>query len=185
MPVDAALLGRIDLFKHLEPSEIAEVAKHLKPRQFSKGEVVFKEKAPGDEMFLIEKGSVEVSLARDDVVLVLAELGRYSFFGEMALLTQRLRSATITALSDCTLYSLKRSDLHGLLGENPGLFAKVLLALAETLCTRIAATNDNLETHFLINRAIVDNEQFRQLYIGAQHGKASREASEKKVEKEA
>ncbi|KPK70113.1 hypothetical protein AMJ71_09310 [candidate division TA06 bacterium SM1_40] len=184
MSVDTGLLGRIELFKNLEPSEITEVAKHLKPRQFSKGEVIFKEKAPGDEMFLIEKGSVEVSLARDDVLLVLAELGRYSFFGEMALLTQRVRSATVTALSDCVLYSLKRSDLSRLVEERPALSAKVLLALSQTLCDRIAATNDNLETHFLINRAIVDNEQFRQLYIGAQQTKAPQEEKETKSAKE-
>jgi len=96
---------------------------------------------------------------------VLAELGESSFFGEMALITDKPRTATATALIDSEVYALSKEEFQRLLMKEPQLSARMLLAIAEILCDRIQSTNENLETYFLINRAIVDNEQFRRLYI--------------------
>jgi CRP-like cAMP-binding protein len=158
-------LKRIQLMKYLSPEELQLFEGKLDRREYAAGAVVFKERTPGDEMFLITKGSVEVSIERNNAKLVLADLPENSFFGEMALITERPRSATATTRSACELYALSRSRFHELLEEQPKLSVRFLLALSEILCGRILSTNENLETYFLINKAIVDNEQFRKLYI--------------------
>lgn len=162
------VLKKVVLFKYLSPTELDSLASRLQKRDLPKGSVVFKEGSEGQEMFLITKGECEVSITRNDSKLVLAELGESSFFGEMALITDKPRTATITALVDSEAYALTKTEFQGLLVKEPQLMARLLMAMAEILCQRIQATNENLETYFLINRAIVDNEQFRRLYIHSQ-----------------
>jgi CRP-like cAMP-binding protein len=162
------VLKKVILFKYLSPSELDSLASRLQRREIAKGTVIFKEGSDGQEMFLITKGEVEISITRNDSKLVLAELGESSFFGEMALITDKPRTATVMALVDSEAYVLSKSEFQGLLVKEPQLMARLLMAMAEVLSQRIQATNENLETYFLINRAIVDNEQFRRLYIHSQ-----------------
>ena len=162
------VLKKVILFKYLSPSELDSLASRLQRREIAKGTVIFKEGSDGQEMFLITRGEVEISITRNDSKLVLAELGESSFFGEMALITDKPRTATVMALIDSEAYVLSKSEFQGLLVKEPQLMARLLMAMAEVLSQRIQATNENLETYFLINRAIVDNEQFRRLYIHSQ-----------------
>ncbi len=162
------VLKKVILFKYLSPSELDSLASRLQRREIAKGTVIFKEGSDGQEMFLITRGEVEISITRNDSKLVLAELGESSFFGEMALITDKPRTATVMALVDSEAYVLSKTEFQGLLVKEPQLMARLLMAMAEVLSQRIQATNENLETYFLINRAIVDNEQFRRLYIHSQ-----------------
>ena len=157
--------SQVVLFKYLTPQEISWMIVKWHAREVPKDTMIIKEGSSGDEMFIIESGRVEVFLTRGDLVLMLTELQDFSFFGEMALLTDKPRSATVKALSDCRLLSLKQSDLSEIINENPKVAAKFLMAMGENLSNRIMATNANLENYFLINQAIVDNESFRNLYI--------------------
>lgn len=159
------ILRKIQILKYLNSDELGVVEQKLLRKKFPEGTTIFKERIAGDDMFLIAKGKVEISIERNNAKLVLAELGENTFFGEMSLITERPRSATAITLTDCELYSLDRSNFRKILNEKPELAVKFLLALSEILCGRILSTNENLETYFLINKAIVDNEQFRRLYI--------------------
>ncbi len=157
--------SKVLLFKYLSPQEINWMMVKWEARDVAQDTVIIKEGTTGDEMYLIESGTVEVFLTRGDLVLVLSELGESSFFGEMALLTDKPRSATVKAKTDCRLYALKKNQFMEIINENPKIAAKFLLAMGEDLSHRIMTTNANLENYFLINRAIVDNESFRNLYI--------------------
>lgn len=158
-------LNGVALFRHLSSQEVDWMMSKWRPRDLAKDTVIIKEGTTGDEMYIIESGRVEVYLTRGDLVLVLSELGASSFFGEMALLTDKPRSATVKAKTECRILSLKKSDFIEIINENPKVAAKFLLAMGEDLSNRIMATNANLENYFLINQAIVDNESFRNLYI--------------------
>jgi len=158
-------LSSVLLFKNLSDDELQVVSKQLKEKHFDANARVFEEKSIGDELYIIKKGKVEITLTRDESVLVLAELGEYSFFGEMAVLTEKERSAAVTTVEPCSFLVLRRKQLLSFLDSHPRIAANIFKALAEVLSNRIAKTNDNLETYFLINKAIVDNEQFRKLYI--------------------
>jgi CRP/FNR family cyclic AMP-dependent transcriptional regulator len=159
------VLKKVFLFKYLSPTELDALHDRLEKRAVPKGEKVFNEGSQGNEMYLITKGEVEISISRNESKLVLAELQESSFFGEMALITDKPRTATAVAMVDSDIYVLTKEEFQRLLVKDPQLSARILLAIAEILCDRIQSTNENLETYFLINRAIVDNEQFRRLYI--------------------
>ncbi len=158
-------MTKVRLFKYLTPQEIDWMLVKWKTKNVPENTVIVKEGSAGDDMFIIESGRVEVYLTRGDVVLLLSELQEASFFGEMALLTEKPRSATVKAKTECRLLTLKKQDFMDIVSENPKVAAKFLLAMGEDLCNRIMATNANLENYFLINQAIVDNESFRNLYI--------------------
>jgi len=159
------VLKKVFLFKYLSPTELDSLHDRLGKRAVPKGEKVFNEGSQGNEMYLITKGEVEISISRNESKLVLAELQESSFFGEMALITDKPRTATAKAMVDSEIYVLTKEEFQRLLVKDPQLSSRILLAIAEILCDRIQSTNENLETYFLINRAIVDNEQFRRLYI--------------------
>ncbi len=164
-------LKSVELFKNLNDDELEIVSKELKKKDFDTNSKVFDEKSTGDELYIIKKGKVEITLVRDESILVLAELGVYSFFGEMAVLTEKERSASVTTVEPSSFYILKRNYLLSLIDTHPSIAAKIFKSLAEVLSDRISKTNDNLETYFLINKAIVDNEQFRRFYIMSKSSK--------------
>lgn len=157
--------AKVVLFKYFTPQEINWMIVKWHAKEVRKETVVIKEGTTGDEMYIIESGRAEVFLTRGDLVLMLTELPEFSFFGEMALLTDKPRSATVKTLTDCRLLTLKQNDLTDIMNENPKIAAKFLMAMGENLSNRIMTTNANLENYFLINQAIVDNESFRNLYI--------------------
>ncbi len=167
-------ITKVRLFKYLTPQEVDWMLVKWKKKNISESTVIIKEGTTGDEMFIIDSGRVEVYLTRGDVVLLLSELQEASFFGEMALLTDKPRSATVKAQTDCRLLILKKQDFMHIVSENAKVAAKFLLAMGEDLCNRILATNVNLENYFLINQAIVDNESFRNLYILTHKAPSSR-----------
>ncbi len=161
------LLREVTLFRFLDEDELELIRERLRKKKLGAEKVIFSEGEIGKEMYLIGEGEVEISLIRGDMTVVLTNLYPYSFFGEMALLTEKVRSATARTLIPTTLYVFKRSDFFDIYKNRPEIAAKLLLALAQSLSDRILNTNANLETYFLINKAIVDNEEFRKLYISA------------------
>ncbi len=158
-------MTKVIIFKYLTPQELDWMLVKWKTRNVAENTIIIKEGTTGDEMFIIESGSVEVYLTRGDVVVSLSELQETSFFGEMTLLTDKPNSTTVKAKADCRLLTLKKQDFMDIVSENPKVAAKFLLAMGEDLCNRIMTTNVNLENHFLVNQTIVDNESFRNLYI--------------------
>ncbi|MEN3044814.1 MAG: cyclic nucleotide-binding domain-containing protein [Candidatus Hydrothermales bacterium] len=161
------ILKNVTLFNGLKEDQLSRILENLETRNYEKGEVIFEEGSPGNTLFIIERGKVEVRLKRGDLVLVLAELDDGSFFGELSLISDMPRSATCTAIKESSLYVLKREDFWKIVEKDPRIGVIVLRNLASELAERIRETNRNLETYFLINQAIVDNEQFRKLYIAA------------------
>lgn len=149
----------------MTPQEVGWMLPKWQPMDVAEGTVIIKEGSIGDEMFIIESGRVELYLVRGDVVLLLTELQEPLFFGEMSFLTGQPRSFTVKAKTDARLHILRKDNFLEIVSENPKIAAKFLLAMVEDLCTRITATNNNIENYFLINQAVVDNKSFRDLYI--------------------
>jgi len=160
-------LSEVSLFKGLNKEELKEIYENLEEIEFESGRVIFEEGAPGNKMYIIKEGKVEVRLKRGDLILVLAELKKGDFFGEFSLVQEAERSATCIATQKVILLSLSREKFWKIAEKNPRIGLKVLKNLSEEMAERIRETNKNLETYFLINQAIIDNEQFRKLYISA------------------
>jgi putative ABC transport system ATP-binding protein len=105
-------LRTVELFKHLTPTEITNIAEKMKRRRYVKDEIIIREGDPGEEFFLIGQGSVDVrkrvSGAADMHLTVLSE-GK--FFGERALIADEPRNATCAAASDrVEVFALGKAD---------------------------------------------------------------------------
>jgi hypothetical protein len=103
---ELALLGRVDLFDSLEAHAIEGIADRMKRVEVPAGKVVVREGDPGDRFYVVEDGEVEVTVEGRSV----ATLGTGNFFGEIALLRDVPRTATVTATSSTTLLELERAD---------------------------------------------------------------------------
>ncbi|HTE83531.1 MAG TPA: Crp/Fnr family transcriptional regulator [Dehalococcoidia bacterium] len=102
---DAAreLLGRLPLFHGLPPKALEEVVRNVRLRGFSRGTVIFHKDDPGNQLYVILKGAVSITLASEDGKdLVLSILSAGDFFGELSLIDEQPRSASAVAVDDDT-----------------------------------------------------------------------------------
>jgi CRP-like cAMP-binding protein len=137
------VLRSIPLFGDLTRRELAVLQRLLHRREYVAGESVFIQGEPGLGMYIIAKGAVSIQSEPSGRELV--ELTDGSFFGEIALLNEVIRTATARAKTDCLLLSLFQPDLLGLLDRNPRLGVKILLALARLVGIRLVEVSDELE----------------------------------------
>ena len=124
----AALRG-VPLFAGLDDGELAQVALVFKERRFPAGETVVKEGADGAAFFLIESGEASVAVRGAER----ASLGPGDHFGEIALIDEDVRSATITATTDLVCYGLTLWEFRPLVVENGEIAWKLLQSLAKKL----------------------------------------------------
>jgi PPM family protein phosphatase len=126
-------LAEIELLREFTMAELVAVYNELMPVEVAQGERVIREGDRGEDLFVIVEGHCEVSRAGQKI----AVLGSGSHVGEMALLNQRPRTATVTALDDCRLLRLERAAFHALMGREPGIACKFLWKFAQTLSLRL------------------------------------------------
>jgi CRP/FNR family transcriptional regulator, cyclic AMP receptor protein len=122
--VDA--LSRAPLFEALSRRELVQLARITEDLELPPGKVLCKEGEVGREFFVIVDGEVEVTRKGKRV----ATGGGGEFFGEIALLEQTPRMATVTAKTPLRCFVLTRKHFRGLVEENPSVERKVLRALA-------------------------------------------------------
>lgn len=122
-------LSSIPLFSACSPKEIKRIARITRTREEAAGTVLTREGHPGEEFFIVAEGKVRVSL-RDDS---LATLGPGEFFGEMALLDDSPRSATITAETPVRVHTIAAPDFEALLDEVPTVARKLLRGVGRRL----------------------------------------------------
>ena len=109
-------LAKVPLFAGLDAARIAEIARLLKREVIPANYVIVRRGERADAMFFIMSGEVEV-----DIPPTPRRLGRGQYFGEIALLRDTVRTATVTAVSECQLLSLEAADFRRLLDAHPDL----------------------------------------------------------------
>lgn len=127
-------LKGLPLFEHCSKAELATIAKVTDQVEVSAGRVLIREGERGRELFVLLRGEVEVRRKGRK----LATLGPGAMVGEMALVSDAPRSATVTALSDLDVLVITDRDFRKLLADNPAIQGKVLRSVAD----RLAATLD-------------------------------------------
>ena len=110
-------LRSIPIFSELGRRELASVERILHKREYSAGEVIFRQDEPGLGMYIIETG--RVSILTDDSHNSMTELGDGEFFGELPLLDGGSRSATAVAKTPCRIFGFFQPDLFALIERNP------------------------------------------------------------------
>jgi NTE family protein len=131
-------LRSIPFFRNLPAGALDAVTAALQPEHHQRGDVVFRQGDPGETMYLVVSGQVEVLAGADQAPL--AALGPGSFVGELALLLGEPRSATLRVVADTWLWALHRADLDTILTEHPVMGVE----LSRELGRRLVATNRQL-----------------------------------------
>ena len=114
------LVSRVPFFGDAGAIAISDIVARLRSRLYPAGAAVVRRGAPGDSMFFIVSGEVEVRTAGGPVVL-----RDGSFFGELALLDRKPRTADVVTLTPCTLLVLNVADFYHIAGQQPSLLAGI------------------------------------------------------------
>jgi CRP/FNR family transcriptional regulator len=137
----ARLLARTELFADLDPREVQAIAQVAVPRNWDRGQVIFREGDEGDTCYLLRSGAVVLTREHQDGRMVaLAELRAGALFGELAMFRGETRSATAEAVEATSAVALLAGDVQRCMRRNPELALKLLAGLAE----RVSRTNERL-----------------------------------------
>lgn len=138
------ILRSVDLFEGLTEDEVDQVSKICVERRFSPGELITQEGAAGAELFIITEGFVEILLGERQTISarVVVSLGPGQIIGEMALVDQGPRSATVRATSDPTVVqTIQRADLDALCQEQTRIGYVIMRNLAADLSFKMRHRN--------------------------------------------
>ena len=124
-PVEA--LQRVPLFADLDEGEVGQIARLFKERRFRAGETVIQEGSGGAAFFVIDSGEATVSVGGTEQ----ATLKTGDYFGEIALIDEGTRTATITAASDLVCFGVTFWDFRPLVEQNGVIGWKLLQSLAK------------------------------------------------------
>jgi CRP/FNR family cyclic AMP-dependent transcriptional regulator len=140
------ILKNVDIFEGLSDHELTEVAKICKERQYYRGQTIAQEGDQGNEFFIISSGFVDILIGgmQPESARVVVSLGSGQVIGEMALLDQGPRSASIIASSNpTTVQAIKRKDFEHLCQEHTNIGYIVMHNLAADLSFKLRHRNLN------------------------------------------
>lgn len=117
-------LGKVPLFNMLPPEEIQSLLPYISNRTYQKGSVLITQGEPGDSLFIIEKGNVDIIDEKNNSQKI-ATLKENDVVGEMALVTGEPRSATARAASDTKVWIVLKEHFDKLIQTSPVMAAEV------------------------------------------------------------
>ncbi len=127
---EADLLKEVPLFQLLDDNERTELAAQLDIVNFAAGQTIFNYGEPGDAIFVISSGEVEVFFKNDTGERIVLEVAtRGDFFGELSMLDSGTRSASVVAIQDTQALRLERGDLEKFLQIRPQAAMDLLAAM--------------------------------------------------------
>jgi CRP-like cAMP-binding protein len=124
----ADLLKRVPIFSDLDAKELERIASSMKERTFRAGDIVTTEGKSGVGFFVIDNGEATVTVGGEER----RKLGAGDYFGEVALLNESPRTATITADSDLKCYGLTSWEFRPLVETHGSIAWKLLQAMSKT-----------------------------------------------------
>lgn len=121
-----SFLKTVDLFSTIDPYEISQISDALKSKKVQKGETVIKQNEEGDVFYILEDGEcyAEKVFSEGSDAERVKDYQKGSYFGELALIKNEPRAATIIASTDCKLLSLDRLSFKRLLGPIENLLKR-------------------------------------------------------------
>jgi pyruvate,water dikinase len=125
----AVTLPDVPLFAGLSDAEVEQIAQLCKARRFAAGETVIREGSGGAAFYLIDSGEARVTIRGEEV----ATLGRGDHFGEIALIDEGERLATVTAVTDLVCHGLTYWEFRPLVQQNGAIGWKLLQSMAKML----------------------------------------------------
>ena len=127
--VSADTLQKVPLFAGLDKRELEEIASSMRERHFKAGDTVTQEGQGGVGFFVVEEGEAEVNVGGETRGVV----GPGDYFGEIALINESPRTATLTARTDMLCHGMTPWDFRPLVESNSTIAWKLLTAMAEKM----------------------------------------------------
>jgi len=150
---DLATLKKIFILQDLQDRELAEVWAASLPQKFPAGSVILTEGDPGEKMYILLEGEVEITkrllLPIDKNALLERIMNRLKSndgvtLGEMALIENDVRSANVTASTDCRMLELSKENSLRLFNQNPAMGVKILFRLSQLLSKRLRKSDEDI-----------------------------------------
>jgi len=126
-------LKKNQILRHTSDSRLVEICKIMNKEKFQSGEIIFKEGELGDRLYLVKKGKVKVTKENK----ILREIEEGNCFGEISLLLNEPRSATVTAETEVTTYTLSKDNLNHFIDKKMYEFLVKKISLQDNFMTKI------------------------------------------------
>jgi CRP/FNR family transcriptional regulator len=127
--VSTDTLKKVPLFSELDDRELGQIASSMRERRYKEGDTVTQEGSGGAGFFIVEEGEAEVAVGGE----AKGSIGPGDYFGEIALLNDSPRTATLTARTDMVCYGMTPWDFRPLVESNSGIAWKLLTAMSAKL----------------------------------------------------
>ena len=152
------VLKRIQIFDGLSNRELRNFARISYQRTYAENETIVIEGQDSAGMYVILDGTVKVTRkVEDGTTITLKTLEDGTFFGDVGLLDNAPRTATVTAIRSSRIIGFFRPELLTLIESDPKLASKVIFVLAKVLASRLRSTNQELQ------KAQFENDRLRNL----------------------
>ena len=126
-------LRQTELFRDLDTPTLQLIVQQLTEHTYDAGQVVFREGDAGDRFFLLLSGAMQVCVERNNTTITYAILQPGECFGEMALIEDTARSATVRAQTPARCYTLSKQDFLDLIQRYPHVALEVMRNLSRRL----------------------------------------------------
>lgn len=127
-------LESAEIFRFLKPDELRALRTIVLEREYAPGQEIFSEGDPGDGMYIVKEGLVEISgMLTQNTRRVFAQIPPGGMFGEMAVIEHRPRSASATASGKTIVYFIPRGEMLSLIERSPGLSLSLLQQISHRL----------------------------------------------------
>ena len=135
-------ISSVSIFNELDDQTLSNIEKMVNVRDYPKGSMVILEEEFGDIVFIVMEGTVKITRVNDEgKEVILAMLGQYEIFGEMAIIDGEARSANALAQEDCKLVAISSEDFMTILKSN----FSVSLALMGEMAKRLRKSDQHIE----------------------------------------
>jgi len=144
----ALLLGQVPLFSVMGSRELAELGPVIKRKSLPRGRTVFREGDDSTGLYIILSGRTKVQRSdADGKEVILAMLGSGEYFGEMSLIDDMPRSATVVTLESCEFITISKDDFRMLLQSSN----RLSMAIMRGLVQRLRAADSKIESLALLD----------------------------------
>jgi CRP/FNR family cyclic AMP-dependent transcriptional regulator len=141
---DAATVRAVTCLSELTGAEAAAAASRFVPRRLAPGEVLFRQGDPGDSVYVLASGEVEVRVAGADGEHHLATIAAGTFIGEFAVLADEVRTRSVVGRTEAQLWEVTRGVFEDALGGGEPWASRFLMAIARELARQMLAVDQQL-----------------------------------------
>jgi CRP-like cAMP-binding protein len=137
------LIRKIDFFEPLDDKIVNQIARLCIPREYSAGDHVVRQGDPGLGLYFMTGGRVKVEIEANLSKTVIAELEAGSFFGELSIIDNNPRSASVICLTDAACLLLTRDSFQKLVEKHP----EILIPMVRALAARLRKADQRIGLH--------------------------------------